>query len=127
MLFRSVSQSRYGNGDLYYCSPEYYTDDGSKIIVDIYTPIFDANTTRRKQLNMMYFVGDQDVGSVLYIRRSEDDYQTWSNFRSVRLDVKRPHLSGCGTFSRAAYHFRHWSNTPLRMQAVEIQYDLGTL
>lgn len=115
------------NGDMYYASTDYYNDDGSKITSDIYTPIFDANTRRRKQMNMMEFVGDQEAGSILYVRRSEDDYQSWSNFRQVRLDRKRPILINCGTFTKAAYHFRHWSNTPMRMQAVEVQYDIGTL
>lgn len=115
------------DGKLYYCSPNYYNDAGSKIFVDIYTPIFDANSARRKHLSRMEFVADQQVGSTLYARCSDDDYKTWSNFRSVRLDVKKPSLINCGTFIKRAYHFRHWANTPLRMQAVDVQYDMGTL
>jgi len=58
---------------------------------------------------------------------SDDDYQTWSNFREVDLSKNRPMLTNCGTFRRRAYHFRHQSNTPLRIQAVELMIDLGTL
>lgn len=115
------------NGKMYYADSTYYTDGGDKIFVDIYTPNFDANTRRRKHLNIMEFVGDQETGSLLHVRCSDDDYRTWSNFRTVRLDKKRPILTNCGTFSKRAYHFRHWSNTPLRLQAVEVSYDLGTL
>jgi Phage stabilisation protein. len=115
------------NGKLYYADADYYTDAGDRIFVDIYTPIFDANTARRKHMNLMRFVGDQERGSVLQVRFSDNDYKSWSNFRSVRLDTKKPSLTKCGTFTRRAYHFRHWSNTPLRMQAVDVQYDLGTL
>jgi hypothetical protein len=115
------------DGKLYYASTDYYTDAGDKIFVDIYTPIFDANTARRKHLTMMRFVGDQEPGSVLYARCSDDDYQTWSNFRAIRLYEKEPRLTNCGTFVKRAYHFRHWANTPLRLQAVDVQYDLGTL
>lgn len=121
------------NGDIYEMSVQYFSDvsdDGVNlvpIIADIYTPNFDASTRRRKQLSMMEFIGDQTVGSKLYVRSSEDDYQTWTNFREVALDVKRPMLVNCGTFRRRAYHFRHRSNTALRLQAVEMQYDLGTL
>jgi len=75
----------------------------------------------------MEFVGDQEVGSVLHVRCSDDDYKTWSNFRSVKLSDKHPRLINCGTFVRRAYHLRHWSDTPLRLQAVDVQYDLGTL
>ena len=115
------------NGDIYLASPEVYTDAGNRIISDIYTPVFDANTRRIKQLNIMEFIGDQDEGSILQVRRSEDDYKTWSNFRQVRLDMKRPLLINCGSFRKAAYHFRHNSATAMRMQAVEVQYDLGAL
>lgn len=115
------------NGDIYIASPEVYTDAGNRIISDIYTPVFDANTRRIKQLNIMEFIGDQDEGSILQVRRSEDDYKTWSNFRQVRLDMKRPLLINCGSFRKAAYHFRHNSATAMRMQAVEVQYDLGAL
>lgn len=115
------------NGKLYYADTSYYNDNGERIVVDIYTPIFDANTRRRKNLKMMEFIGDQESGSVLQVRCSDDDYQSWSNFRQVKLDKKRPILIECGTFHKRAYHFRHQSNTPMRLQAVEVQYDLGAL
>ena len=115
------------NGNLYYMSADTYTDNGEKITVDIYTPIFDANTYRRKQLSQMKFVGDQQEGSILYIRCSDDDYQHWSNFRMIDLSHRAPTLSNCGTFIKRAYHFRHTANTALRLKAVDVQYDLGTL
>jgi hypothetical protein len=121
------------NGDIYEVDMDFYSDasdDGSTIvpiIADIYTPNFDASTRRKKQLSMMEFIADQTPGSKLYVRSSDDDYQTWTNFREVKLDVERPMLINCGTFRRRAYHFRHRANTPFRIQAVELQYDLGTL
>ena len=121
------------NGDIYEVDTDFYTDVADNgttltpIVVDIYAPNFDANTRRNKQLSMMEFIGDQTSGSTLSVRASDDDYQTWSNFRAVRLDVKRPLLVNCGTFRRRAYHFQHRSNTPFRLQAVEMQYDIGTL
>ena len=115
------------NGSTYYCGPDYTNDAGNKIFVDIYTPIFDANSARRKVLTRMEFVGDQQRGSTLFARCSDDDYQSWTNFRSVRLDQKKPALVNCGTFVKRAYHFRHWADTPFRIQAVDVQYDMGTL
>lgn len=115
------------NGKVYYVSTDYNTDAGSKIIRDIFTPIFDANTRRRKQLNIMEFIGDETPGSVLYVRYSDDDFKTWSNFRGINLNQKKPMLTGCGTFTKRAYHFRHWADCRFRMQAVDVQYDLGTL
>ncbi|MBT9130937.1 MAG: hypothetical protein DDT41_01233 [candidate division WS2 bacterium] len=121
------------NGDIYEISTRFFSDIGNDgvtlmpIISDIYTPNFDANVRRNKQLSAMEFIGDQTPGSILEVSNSDDDYQTWSNFRLVDLSYKRPRLINCGTFRRRAYNFRHRSNTPLRLQAVELQYDLGTL
>ncbi len=121
------------NGDIYEVDTDFYADVGDDgttlvpIMSDIYTPGFDANTRRKKQLSAMEFIGDQTTGSRLYVRSSDDDYQTWSNFREVDLSYKRPRLVNCGTFRRRAYQFRHRSNTPFRLQAVELQYDLGSL
>jgi hypothetical protein len=75
----------------------------------------------------MRFNADQTDGSVLYVRASEDDYQTWSNFRKVDLSKKRPILTGLGTFYRRAYHFRHYCNTKFRIRSVDLQMDIGTL
>jgi hypothetical protein len=115
------------NGKIYYIDPLYYNDDGDLIISDIYTPNFDDGTSFRKTLDKMKFIGDQQTGSVLLARYSDDDYQTWSNFRTVNLWVKSPMLNNCGTFVRRAYHFRHQSNTPLRIDAVDLQIRIGTM
>lgn len=115
------------DGATYLLNANVYADVNDPIPVDIYTPNFDANTRRRKNLNIMTFIADQTAGSVLRVRCSDDDYQTWTNYRTVSLSQKVPTLTNCGTFTRRAYNFRHESNTPFRMQAIEVQYDLGTL
>lgn len=115
------------NGRLYYASTAYYKDLNDPIVVDIYTPIFDAGTRRRKQLGMLEIVGDQIEGSVLQARCSDDDYKTWSQFREIDLSVAKPTLPNCGTFVKRAYNFRHNKDCFFRLEAVEVQYDIGTL
>lgn len=117
------------NGKLYYISTQFFNDVSMPIVKDIYTPIFDANTRRNKTLSQMDFIGDQEEGSILYVRFNDHDYKVdkWSNFRTVNLSRKRPFLDNCGTFRKRAYHFRHTANTQFRMQAVDVQYDLGVL
>jgi hypothetical protein len=117
------------NGKIYYVDADYVypNDDGLIIPVDIYTPNFDGDTDRRKHLEAMFFVGDQVQGSYLLVRVSEDDYETWSNFREVNLGNKRPTLTRCGTFTKRAWHLRHKRNTKLRLKSVALQMDLGTL
>ena len=114
------------NGALYYANSTYLTDNNLPISVDIYTPIFDAGTRRRKQMNYMQFIADQ-VPAQLQVRVSDDDYQTWSNARNVDLSHKIAFLSNCGSFTKRAFHLNHTANTEFRISAVEMQFDIGTL
>ena len=115
------------NGKVYTLSMGTYLDDGGDIVWDLYTPNFDGGVKLRKILFGMDFVADQTPGSVLQVRCSDDDYTTWSNFRKVDLGQKYPRLTNCGTFRRRAYHFRHVCNTALRIKAVDLHLDIGTL
>lgn len=114
-------------GAVYGLSNDIYNDNGSLINVDIYTPNYDGGVDRKKVLSLMKFNGDQIPGSVLQVRHSEDDYQTWSNFRRVDMSLKRPFLDNCGTFYKRAYHIRHACNTPFRIKSVGLQQALGTI
>jgi hypothetical protein len=115
------------DGYLYTLDEEAFTDNGSIIVVDIVTPNFDGNTRRRKTMNKMEFIADQVTGSNLLVRSSDDDYQTWTDWRTVDLGSPEPYLTELGTFKRRAHNFRHQSNTAMRIQAVEMQLDLGSL
>lgn len=117
------------NGNIYQIDGDYAfpNDAGVVFPVDIYTPNFDAGIDRRKQINMLHFRGDQVRGSTLQVRYSDDDYQSWSNYRSVDLGRKRPLLANNGSFYRRAYHLRHQCNTTLRLMSVDMQLDIGSL
>lgn len=117
------------NGKLYSCDSDNTGDDGVPISVEIYTPNFDAGTRRRKHLNMIEFVADQTPGSVLEVRSNDWDYDStkWTNFRRVDLNQRKPLLTNNGTFMRRAYHIQHRAATKFRIQALELQMDLGTL
>ena len=117
------------NGKLYLFDATYGTDDGDLILLDAYTPNFDGGTRRRKNLNILTFVGDQTKGSILNVRYNDDDYAEdgWSNFRQVDMSLKQPMLENNGSFIKRAYHIRHRCDTPLRLQGLEMQIDLGTL
>lgn len=116
------------DGRLYYIDSSYFSDGAtSPISVDIYTPPFDASTRRRKVLSKMEIIGDQVTGSQLMVEYSDDDYQTWSKPRYFDLGQARPMLPDWGTFSKRAFHFQHKQNCFFRIQAVEVQYDIGSI
>lgn len=103
------------------------TDAGGVSPVDIYTPSTDFDTRRRKTLHRMYFRGDQTPGSILQIRRSNDDFKSWSNFRKVDLGRKNPYIDNEGTFIKRAYHFHHACPTDFRLRSADLQMDRGTI
>jgi hypothetical protein len=117
------------NGKLYLFDSDYTSDDGQVITVDLFTPNFDGGMRRRKQMTMMEFIGDQTAGSTLQVRVNDSDYEAskWSNFRLVDMGVRKPILANCGTFMRRTTQIRHQSNTRMRLQAIELQLDIGTL
>jgi len=115
------------NGKLYFMNSSYYSDAGDVIVVDVITPLFDAGSNNKKQLNRLRVIADQQPGSVLNIKYSDNDYQTWTTFRQVELDKTNPMLFNLGTFRKRAFHLQHRNNTPLRIRALEGSFDLGTL
>lgn len=115
------------DGTLLYMSTNYYDDNGSPIQVDIVTPLFDAQTRRRKYMTRLSPVADQINGSTLLCRYSDNDYQGWSTWREIDLSQAEPYITDLGTFKKRAFHFRHKAAVFFRISAVDVQYDLGTL
>lgn len=116
------------DGRLYEVSNTLYHDKTSdSISVDIITPTFDAQTRRIKSISMVELVGDMTVGSVIEVQHSDDDYKTWSTPRNIYMEQDRPAIHNCGSARRRAWKLHHEKDTPLRIAAMEVQYDLGTL
>lgn len=115
------------DGKVYKLDMGYYNDNGSLFAVDIYTPNFDGGVRLTKYMGNLCFIADQTPGSILQVRKSDDDYRTWSNFREVDLGKKNPRLTKNGSFDRRAYHLRHKRNTPLRIRAMEMPLTLGPI
>jgi hypothetical protein len=105
----------------------YPSDNGVTAGVDIYTTNEDFGTRRRKTLHRMYVRADQTPGSILYINRSNDDYKTWSTPKKLDLSKSTPYIDNEGTFTKRAYHFRHFAQTDFRIRSADLQMDIGTI
>jgi hypothetical protein len=112
---------------LYYFSNTTYQDNGQPIYCRSVTGIRDNGTTHRKFYGRLEVVGDKVPGGILQARHSGDDYQTWSSYRQVDLSASRPQLYLGGADRRRAWDFLCTSNTPLRLEGVEIDFRLGEL
>jgi len=86
----------------------------------------DVSDRIRLSLEGLDMIADQQPCNLM-IRCSDDDYQTWSNWRTVSLTQPRAFLQNCGTFAKRAYHLRHQADTTFRIMALESTFDIGTL
>lgn len=114
------------NGCVYKVDPTKYTDDGIAILVDVTTNKYDMDTYKRKFMRNLRPVGDQYAsGNTLDVRWSDDDYQTWSNTKTITLTDGFPNWARLGCFRRRAFNLKHSANYPLRMESMEISYYEG--
>jgi len=113
------------DGLVYQFDTTRYYDQTTTFNVDIVTPNMDFGTSTDKVLDSMYFLGQQQPGCVVQVRRTDDDFRSWSNFRPVDLSLKKPFITNEGTFSRRAYNFRYAGNTAMRLRSVGISLSMG--
>ena len=111
------------NGTLYTMSDTYYSDAGAPIYYRSVTSIIDNGLTKRKFYNRVEIVGDK-VGATMNIRRSDDDYQNWSPYRTVDLSKPRPQIYQTGQARRRAWEFLCTENVPLRLETAEIDLEI---
>ena len=114
------------NGTLYTLSQDYYSDSGAPIYYRVVTDLVDNGTTKRKFYNRVEIVGDK-VGATMNIRHTDDDYSTWSNYRTVDLNKPRSQIYQTGAARRRAWEFLCTSNQPLRLDCAEIDFMVGEL
>lgn len=115
------------NGKIYNFSATVGTDDGQAIYMDIYPPKFDGGTHLTKYVSRMYIACDQQDGSEMLLRVSDDGQKTWTEFRRFDLSHSRPFLESCGSFTTRHFHFRHYAPTPCRVNEVELAMEVGVL
>lgn len=114
------------NGKLYTLSDTYYNDAGAPIYYRSVTPIMDSGSTKRKFYHSVEIVGDK-IPATMNIRHTSDDYKTWSNYRPVNLNNERPQVHQAGASRRRAWEFLCTDNQPIRLEAAEIDFDIGEL
>ena len=103
-----------------------FKDNGDTAFpVDIYTPNFDGGSRLYKILSSMSFVGDQNGGSTISMRYSDDDYQTWSNAFTADMTLDRATIVDFGAFTKRAFRITHQADSIFRIKAVELYISAG--
>ena len=114
------------NGKLYTVSDHVYNDAGAPIYYRSVTDLLDSGTTKRKFYQRVEIVGDKQP-AIMNIRHTDDDYKSWSPYRTVNLAAQRPQIYQTGQARRRAWEFLCTDNTPLRLLAAEVDFSIGEL
>lgn len=116
------------NGSLYKLDTTAYNDAGTSIITEIITNRYDMNSYKRKFMTNLRIVGDRyAVGenNKVTCRWTDDDYLTWSNYKTIELTDDFPNWARLGSFRRRAFNIKHTENKPLRLESIEVSFYEG--
>ena len=102
-----------------------YSDEGVAIPFRIVTPRFEGDANTLKFFQSVELITDKVVGT-LKIRHTDDDYQTWSAYRTVDLNVNRPVIRQLGAARRRAWEVYDDENKPLRILGADVLMREGT-
>lgn len=107
-------------------TPASFRDTSGVINVRIRTPNYDWGTLKRKRFAAAYILGDT-VSTTLQVRYTDDDYQTYSAYRTVDLSTVRKMLQRCGSSRRRAWDFLHSDPTqPFRVYEMQLDMSVGS-
>jgi hypothetical protein len=112
------------NGELYKLDQDTYIDADGVINFRLVSPLIDAETQYRKTIIRVEIIGDKN-DTVLRIRHTDNDYQTWSMYRNVNLSDARPVLFQNGITRRRAYEFFNNDDTFIRLAFLELDLTVG--
>lgn len=116
----------YDTGALSLVNDLYYTDNGYPIYYRVVTDNIDSGTSKRKFYSRVEIIGDK-IPAIMMIRHTEDDYRSWSSYKSVNLALNRPQLSPCGSSRRRAWEFLCTEPKPLRLDCAEVTFTIGEM
>jgi len=131
--FNGVAYATYNNVDLvlgesdgiiYALDPSVYLDNTVPINTMIRTPLWDNGTQKRKSVNSLRLVGDR-VASAALVRYSDDDYQSWSTYRSLDMTQQYAAIRRLGSTRRRAWEVKHTADTAFRVESAEIDFTQG--
>jgi hypothetical protein len=111
-------------GSIYAVDSNTYQDNGVPIKFRVRTTKFDGGGNKTKHFSMAEIIGDK-VNATMYLRYSNDDYQTWSSYRPVDLSLQRSRLNRLGRGRRRAFDMINYDNQPIRVESLELTLDEG--
>jgi len=110
------------SGIVYKFDPLSFSDTSGPINFGVVTPNVDFGVNHNKVLQRLSVVGDK-VTNYAYVRYSNDDYTTWSSFRSVNMALDRSKIDRLGRARRRSFHLKVLGDTEVRLEGIELELD----
>jgi hypothetical protein len=119
------------NGRIYSISPAVYQDDGSTITVLLQTSPMDFDSMNRKFMSRLELIGDRySTTNPVSVAYTDNDYQSFSTSRTIDMVQNNTNWRAFGTrwgsFKRRAFQLTHTANQPLRLEAMDVDIQLGS-
>lgn len=108
------------SGALYEFDQDVYADEIGATAARVRTPKIDDKTARFKTIGSAELIGDK-IASYAMLRWTDDDYVSYSKFRTIDLDLERSRTRRLGNFSRRAFEILHVKDANFRMEALEVE------
>ena len=112
------------NGIVYSLEASTFQDQGVPINLHIRMAPWDGGNTDHKMVSRLKVIGDL-VAASSYIRYSDNDSSTYSQYRPIDMSNEGSQLSRLGSTRRRVYEIRHTANTGWRSEALEQDMKQG--
>jgi hypothetical protein len=121
------------DGNIYTVSTQNYSDGTNPLSSTGINPIswrvvtspIDADNNSWKFFHSLEVMGDRS-GAIMYIRHTDNDFASWSQYRPVPLVQSRPIIYQCGKSRNRSYEFYCIDNQPIRLHSAEFNIKLGS-
>lgn len=105
-----------------------WQDDGVAYSCQIRTARMDWGTGKRKFIKEIRLIADTQTGGTVTLEKSDDDYQTWQTLGTFDLTQAKKNISRGGShLDGRAYRLTHSYNGPFRAEALEFDYEVGSV
>ena len=103
-----------------------YQDDGAAYTMTVQTDNIDADTDRVKFWKKLRVIADRQSSGAVGVAWADDDFTSYTTATNVDITSDQSWLTRLGSSRRRSWKFTHSANTPCRIEAVEIYYELGS-
>ena len=104
-----------------------YQDDSVAYTMTIRTSKLNLGTDKRKFINSVRLIADEQSSGTATLEASDDDYATWATLGTFDMTKHEKRINRCGSHKGGrAYRLTHSANTAFRAESLEIDYEIGT-